>query len=54
MVLPSLAPASLASPWWLLLAAFVGLNMLQAARTGCCPLATLLKTLGVRPGAAFA
>jgi hypothetical protein len=42
------------SPYWLLLAAFVGLNMLQAAFTGFCPLAILLKKLGAKPGAAFA
>jgi len=42
------------SPYWLLLAAFVGLNMLQAAFTGFCPLAMILKKLGAKPGAAFA
>jgi len=36
------------------LAAFVGLNMLQAAFTGFCPLAMILKKLGAKPGAAFA
>ncbi|ADU65867.1 DUF2892 domain-containing protein [Desulfurispirillum indicum] len=41
------------SPWWLLLTAFVGLNMLQAAFTGFCPLAVILKKLGVKPGQAF-
>ncbi len=39
--------------WWLLLAAFVGLNMMQAAFTGFCPLAIVLKKMGIRPGAAF-
>lgn len=39
--------------YWLLLAGFVGLNMLQAAFTRFCPLAMILKKLGVRPGAAF-
>ena len=33
--------------------AFVGLNMLQAAFTGFCPLAKILKAIGVKPGAAF-
>jgi hypothetical protein len=33
--------------------AFVGANMLQAAFTGFCPLAKMLKRLGVRPGEAF-
>ena len=53
MILASLVLAWLVSPYWLLLAAFVGLNMLQAAFTGCCPAALFLKWLGVRPGAAF-
>lgn len=41
------------SPWWLLLALFVGLNELQAAFTGFCPLATMLRRFGVQPGCAF-
>jgi len=53
MVLLSLGLGLLVSPYWLLLAAFVGLNMLQAAFTGFCPLAIVLKKLGVKPGAAF-
>lgn len=53
MVLLSLLFAWWFSPHWLLLAAFVGLNQLQAAFTGFCPLAMLLKKLGVPPGAAF-
>jgi len=53
MVLLSLALAHFFSPWWMLLAAFVGVNLVQSAFTGFCPLAMLLKRLGVRPGAAF-
>jgi hypothetical protein len=53
VVLLSLALGVGVSPWFLALTAFVGLNMLQAAFTGFCPLAALLKRLGVRPGAAF-
>lgn len=53
MVLLSVTLAYVFSPWWMLLAAFVGLNMFQAAFTGLCPLAMILKRLGVRPGAAF-
>lgn len=41
------------SPWWLLVPAFVGVNMLQSAFTGFCPLAKILKSFGVKPGAAF-
>ena len=41
------------SPWWLLLTGFVGLNLLQSAFTGFCPLAIILKRFGAQPGAAF-
>ena len=53
MILASLGLAHLFGPWWLLLAAFVGLNLFQAAFTGFCPLALILKKFGVKPGAAF-
>ncbi len=53
MVLLSLALGWFVNPYWLLLAAFAGANLLQAAFTGICPLAMILKRLGVRPGAAF-
>lgn len=52
-ILISLLLAWLWSPWWLLFTAFVGANMLQAAFTGFCPLAILLKKLGKQPGPAF-
>jgi hypothetical protein len=54
MVLASVALAHFVSPWWLLLTVFVGANLLQAAFTGFCPLAIVLRKLGVRPGNAFA
>lgn len=38
---------------WYWLTAFVGANLLQASFTGFCPLAMLLKKLGIKPGAAF-
>lgn len=53
MILLSLGLSQLHSPWWLLLTAFVGLNMFQAAFTGFCPMARLLKSMGKRPGQAF-
>lgn len=53
MILLSLVLSYLITPYWLLLAAFVGLNMFQAAFTGFCPVALILKKLGVKPGAAF-
>ena len=39
--------------YWLYFTAFVGLNLLQSAFTGFCPLATILKKLGKSSGAAF-
>jgi hypothetical protein len=33
--------------------AFAGLNMFQAAFTGFCPLAMILRKLGIAQGAAF-
>lgn len=53
MVLLSLALSYAHSPYWLWLTAFVGLNMFQAAFTGFCPLAMILKKLGFKPGNAF-
>jgi len=53
MILLSLGLSILLGPWWLLLAAFVGGNLFQAAFTGFCPLAMLLKRIGIKPGAAF-
>jgi hypothetical protein len=53
MILVSLVLAWTLSPYWLLLTAFVGLNMLQSAFTGFCPAAIVLKRLGLREGCAF-
>ncbi len=54
MILVSLAIAHLTgNTAWLFLTAFVGLNMLQAAFTKWCPLALILKAMGVKPGQAF-
>ncbi len=53
VILVSVALAYWHSPYWLWLTAFVGLNLLQSAFTGFCPLAIILKSLGVRPGEAF-
>ena len=53
MVLVSVALAHFVSPWWLLLTVFVGVNMLQAAFTGFCPAAMVLRKVGVQPGCAF-
>jgi hypothetical protein len=53
MVLISLALGLTVSSTWFLLTAFVGLNLLQSSFTGFCPLAIVLRKLGVTPGAAF-
>ena len=53
MVLASLALGYWISPYWLLLTAFVGLNLIQASITGFCPAAMVFKKLGVRSGTAF-
>lgn len=53
MVLVSVALAWLVSPYWLLLTAFVGANLLQSAFTGFCPAAIVFRKLGLKPGAAF-
>lgn len=38
---------------WLWFTGFVGLNLFQAAFTGFCPLALILKKMGVKSGCAF-
>ena len=53
MILASLLLGLYVSPNWFWFTAFVGANLLQASFTGFCPLAMILRRLGVRPGAAF-
>jgi hypothetical protein len=53
MVLLSLALAWFVSPYWLLLATFVGANLFQAAFTGFCPAAIIFRKLGLKTGPAF-
>lgn len=53
VVLLSLALGHYASPWWHLLTAFAGLNMIQAAITGFCPAAIVFRMLGIKAGCAF-
>ncbi len=52
-ILISLFLAVVFSHYWLWFTAFVGANLVQAAFTGFCPLAKILKLFGVKPGAAF-
>ncbi|KPF89646.1 sulfurtransferase [Rhodopseudomonas sp. AAP120] len=53
VVLTSLLLGWLVSPYWLLLTAFAGVNMIQASFTGFCPAAMVFKKLGIGSGAAF-
>jgi hypothetical protein len=53
VVLLGLALGWLVNPYWFLLTAFAGLNMIQASFTGFCPAAIVFKKLGVQGGCAF-
>jgi len=53
MILASLVLAYYFGPYWLLLTAFFGLNLVQAAFSGVCLLSAVLKRTGVSPGPAF-
>lgn len=52
-ILISLLLAHFHSENWLWFTAFVGANLLQSAFSGFCPMAMLLKKLGIKPGSAF-
>jgi hypothetical protein len=47
LILVSLALYQFVNPWGLLLALFVGLNLVRSSLTGFCPAETILKRLGV-------
>lgn len=53
VVLLSVVLSLFVHPWWIGLAIFAGLNMIQAAFTGFCPAAMVFKALGLKEGAAF-
>ena len=53
MILLSVVLAHFVSVWWIALAVFAGLNMIQSAFTGFCPAAIMFKKLGFKPGPAF-
>jgi Inner membrane protein YgaP-like, transmembrane domain len=53
MVVLSAVLAWLVSPYWLLLTAFVGVNLMQASVTGFCPAAMIFNKLGMKSGCAF-
>ena len=54
MVLLSVVLSQVHSVYWLGFTAFIGVNVLQSAFTGFCPLAIILKKLGKKSGSAFA
>ena len=47
MILASLLLTHFVSPWFWLLTAFVGLNLLQSAFTGFCPAGMVMKSMGI-------
>ena len=49
VVLVSLALGYFVSPYWHLLTAFAGLNLLQSGFTGWCPIIPALRRLGAVP-----
>ncbi|QBX55211.1 DUF2892 domain-containing protein [Nocardioides seonyuensis] len=53
MTVASVVLAAFVSTWWLLLTAFVGLNLLQASVTGFCPAAAVARRFGIDAGCAF-
>ncbi|MGY4309237.1 hypothetical protein ACVIJ6_006480 [Bradyrhizobium sp. USDA 4369] len=53
VVLLGLALGWTVSPYWYLLTAFAGVNMIQASVTGFCPAAIVFRKLGLRSGNAF-
>jgi len=53
VVLLSVLLSNIHHPAWMWLTVFVGANLLQAAFTGFCPLAKILKAAGKKSGHAF-
>ena len=53
VVLISVSLGYFFSPYWFLLTAFAGFNMIQSSFTGFCPAAIVFKLLGIKEGCAF-
>ena len=53
MVLVSVLLTQYHHPNWMWLTVFVGANLLQSAFTRWCPLVSILKAVGTKPGQAF-
>lgn len=48
MILISVVLTHFVSPWWLLLTAFIGLNLLQSGFTNWCPMMNILRAAGLK------
>ncbi len=48
VVTASVALSQVHSPWWLILTFFAGLNLLQSAFTGWCPMVWILGKAGLQ------
>ncbi len=53
LILTCIALSYLFSSHWLIAAAIVGLNMVQAGLTGLCPIAITLRKLGFKSDSVF-
>ena len=52
VILVSVALSHYVHPYWVLLTIFVGANLAQSGVTNICPLASILKKMGVPEGVA--
>ena len=52
MVLIGLALSIWVNTWWLILPAFVGVNLIQSSFTGFCPAEMIFKKAGLKPAGA--
>ena len=50
LVVLSVTLAWLVSPWWLILAVFIGVNLTQSGFTGFCPAEKIFGALGLPDG----
>lgn len=53
LILLGLVLGLVVNPWFFALVGFVGINMLQSAFTGFCPLAVILRKAGLPGSACF-
>lgn len=52
-IISSVIMANVHSLNWLWFTGFVGVNLLQSAFTGFCPLAKVLRVMGLQPGTVY-